>query len=331
MKKLFVVFGILACGLAHGQATLTYMSYASQISIDVPTAPATTPCVLVAPGAATTPLVIKRTFMENFNTFDLRDKVWTPHYDGGYLSNGQWNQYTNMDKRRQPGMAEQQVYVDPGFMGKNATPLYLNPFTVSGGYLTIRADLTPPEDLAALSNLPFTSGLITTRKSHTQLYGFFEARVKVPFKQGMNAAFWMLDIARTGSPELDIFETPTHKGEVIQHTAHWPAAVGTPSESSCAPKRTGYSDAQHQYGALWTPERIVWYIDRVPVAQMLTPAAMSKPMYMQLNLAAGGSWLGDVQDRTQFPVDMVIDNVTAYSVKGATACTIQPSGENLCI
>lgn len=338
MKNILLVLVMLVCGPARGQAVLTFQSYANTINLAVPAAVPGAVCAPVRADAASTPLAVKRTFLEGFDSFDLKSRTMTPHYDAGYVpGTGQWNGYGAIATRYQAGMQEQQLYVDPGFMGKDASPLYLNPFNVAGGYMTIHADVTPAKNLAALSNFPFTSGVLTTRKSFSATYGYFEARIKVPYKPHGLPAFWMVPVARVWPPELDIMEAPSHKvGEIIQTTAHWPSATGGDLNSACELSRPGYSNDFHQYGALWTAERIVWYIDRVPVAQMLTPASMNQPMFMQLNLAIGGTWVGKV-DLTSpaavaasVPSDMVIDNVVAYSVAGPAGCLAQASGEILC-
>ena len=153
----------------------------------------------------------------------------------------------------------------------------------------------------------------------------------MPYKQGLLPAFWMVNANRVWPPEIDVMEAPSHKGEVIQTTVHWPSATGGDAGSACEHLIPGYSNAFHQYGVLWTAERVVWYIDRVPVAQILTPAAMNQPMYMQLNLAVGGTWIGMVKDASvTLPADMVIDNVVAYSVNGTTGCAKDSLGVNVC-
>lgn len=331
IKKLMLLL-LCTATIAHAQYPITYMSYASQINVDMPVTSATNVCTKIPVGTDTTPYTVKKTFQETFDKFNLRDKVWTPHYDGGYNTTyKQWEGYNNLNKRRQPGMLEQQLYVDPGFMGKDATPLYLNPFNVDKGMLTIRAEVTPPENLVALSNFPYTSGVITTRKSHNQTYGYFEARIKVPHKQGLLPAFWMVNANRVWPPEIDIMEAPSHKGEVIQTTVHWPNATGGDAYSGCEHLMSGYSGDFHQYGVLWTPEKIVWYIDRVPVAQILTPPAVNQPMYMQLNLAVGGTWVGNVKNPSvTLPAEMVVDNVVAYSVAGTVGCAKDSLGVNVC-
>lgn len=316
---------------ASAQKVLTSMSYASQIAIDVPTAAANLICTAIPTGAPTAPLTIKRTFQDNFDSLDLTSNRWSPHYDGGYDDVKKvWLGYDWVTKRTQPAAHEQQLYVDSNYKGTNKTSLGLNPFLIDDGYLHIVAQRTPESLKKALSNFEFTSGVLTTRKSFLARYGYFEARIKVPSTQGLLPAFWMLPFNKAWPPELDIMEAPTHQPGVIQHSAHWVDSAGKHASSGCKTQYPNYSGDFHQYGALWTAQKIVYYIDRVPVAQIATPAGMNMFMYMQLNLAVGGDWIGKATAATPMPADMVVDTVVAYSVDGPSACAVQSNGVLQC-
>lgn len=334
MKNLLLVAFLLLPGLAGAQAVLNGQSYAQTITIPVPERAATSACAPVPEGAATIGLAVKQTFSENFNALDLARK-WTPHYDGGYnRAYNAWEGYTNPDKRTQKAAQEQQLYVDPGYKGTAATPQGLNPFTVGGGYLTIRAQPMPDAQKASMYGFPVMSGAATTRKSHVQVYGYFEARIKAPQDLAAVPAFWMLPLHPNSLPEFDIMEGFGKEKDTILTTTHWSNSAGGRVSSGCRLIRPGYQDGFHQYGLLWTPKKMVYYIDRVPVSQIITPAGADRPMYMQLNLAIGGNWVGNLAEPAAMaPVDMVVDNVVAYSVRGPgyPNCIPYINGETLCI
>ncbi|MES2739708.1 MAG: glycoside hydrolase family 16 protein [Pseudomonadota bacterium] len=327
----------VAAGLVAGttntqaQQVLTPASYAAEISIDIPQAAATGLCTAVPAGAPVDKLVVKKTFAEMFDKLDLKTNRWTPHYDGGYDAvTKTWLGYDWITKRTQPAAHEQQLYVDPGYKGTTRTPLGINPFIIKDGVLHIVAQRTPATLLKALSNFEYTSGVLTTRKSHVQRYGYFEARVLVPSTQALLPAFWMLPHTKAWPPELDVMEAPTHEADTILQTSHWLNAAGAHAASGCRTKYPGYSAGFHQYGAYWSPTKIVYYIDRIPVGQMLTPPGMTIPMYMQINLAVGGDWVGKATSATPIPVEMLVDNVVAYSIVGPSECAVLENGVTQC-
>jgi beta-glucanase (GH16 family) len=317
---------------ANAQAVLTYQSYASAITINVPTAKATATCTPVAATAATAGLYIKRTFWEAFDSLDLKTSTkWTPHYNAGY--NADTKTFLGYDwvvKRTQTSAHEQQLYVDPDYKGLATAPLGLNPFVVETGILHIVAQRVPTSLRPKLSGYEYISGVLTTRKSFSQRYGYFEARIKVPSTQALLPAFWLMPVVNTWPPELDIMEAPTHQPGIIQQTAHWVGTNGANTASACKTSFPNYSADFHQYGALWTAEKIVYYIDRVPVAQIATPPGMNIPMFMQLNLAVGGDWIGAATASTPIPAEMLVDNVVAYSVEGPTSCGTVADGSLQC-
>jgi len=81
---------------------------------------------------------------------------------------------------------------------------------LQGGSLIIRAlkeSFTGPDKITR----NYTSARLLTRNKFTQTYGRFEARIKIPYGQGIWPAFWMLgnDLDTAGWPscgEIDIME-----------------------------------------------------------------------------------------------------------------------------
>ncbi|MYN29074.1 glycoside hydrolase family 16 protein [Duganella levis] len=302
------------------------------MSLDVPTAKATSTCTLVPAGAPVTQVALYQTFIDSFNTLDLSlPNGWSPNHDGGYdEASKKFLGYDWPVKRTLSGNAEQEVYVDPGYAGTLGKPLGLNPFAPVKGVLHIIAQKTPPELLQYVGNLPYTSGMLSSRKMLVQRYGYFEMNAKLPVGQGTWPAFWLLNADRKWPPEIDIMEAPSNLTATGQVSAgvHWVDATGAARSSGCRPT-TKVSDDFHLYGALWTADRIVYYIDRKPVGQIITPLGVNGFMYMLVNLAIGGTWPGNADATTPIPADMQVDWVAAYTA-GYTACTVLANGVKQC-
>jgi len=302
------------------------------MNLDVPTAKANATCTLLPADSPTTSLAMVQTFVDHFNTFDLTlPNGWSPYYDGGYDEvNKKFLGYDWPVKRTLAGNGEQEVYVDSNYAGSAGKPLGLNPFSAIKGVLHIIAQKTPPELMQYVGNLPYTSGVLTTRKSLLQRYGYFEVNAKLPVGQGMWPAFWLLNVDKNWPPEIDVMEAPSNlvaTGQ-ISSGVHWKDATGAARSSGCRPT-TVTNDAFHLYGALWTADRIVYYIDRKPVGQIITPLGVNSFMYMLVNLAIGGNWTGPADPKV-VPAEMQIEWVTAYMVGNPNTCALLANGARQC-
>lgn len=303
------------------------------LTLNVPSAKATSTCTAIPDNAATTQLLMFQTFVDHFKTFDLSlPNGWAPHHDGGYdEANKKFLGYDWPTKRTLAGNAEQEIYIDPGYGGYAGTPLGLNPFSNAKGILHIIAQKTPPELLKYLDNLPYTSGMLSGRKNLVQRYGYFEINAKLPVGQGTWPAFWLLNADRQWPPEIDIMEAPSNLTAIgqISSGVHWKDATGAARSSACRPT-TKVSDDFHLYGALWTADRIIYYIDRKPVGQIITPLGVNGFMYMVVNLAIGGTWPGKADATTPIPADMQVEWVTAYMTGQPNTCGMLANGVKQC-
>jgi beta-glucanase (GH16 family) len=342
MKSSFKIrAGLLGATLAQAVAitalgttpVLAQVAANYTLTLPVPAAKATSTCTAIPAGAATTNQALVQTFVDHFTALDLsQPNGWSPNYDGGYDEvNKKFLGYDWPVKRTLAGNAEQEVYVDANYAGSLGKPLGLNPFSVTKGILHIIAQKTPPELMKYVGNLPYTSGMLTSRKSLVQRYGYFEINAKLPVGQGMWPAFWLLNDDKAWPPEIDIMEAPSSivKLGQVNNAVHWKDASGVNRASSCKPK-TPIDDAFHQYGALWSADRIVYYIDRKPVSQIITPLGVSGYMYMVLNLAVGGTWPGNADATTPIPADMQVEWVTAYMNGSPKTCTTLANGVKQC-
>ena len=321
--SLHVLFCLALAGLHGPQAVAADLLPHPTLSIALPVQAPGPKCAAVSGEvSAANPVTVTRTFHDPFDTLDLSTQRWLPYFDGGYdaaadtFLGGSWG----LTKRTLSGTGEVEIYVDPSYGGTGPTPLGLDPFVVRDGVLSITANRIPDAMQPLLFNRKYYSGVLTTRASLVQRYGFFEMRARIPAGQGLWPAFWLLSADKKWPPEIDVLEVVGGQPTLMVTTTHSANAAGGDVPSGL---RTTLADAAtkfHNFGVLWTPERIVYYIDRVPVAQLATPAGVDKPMYMLLNLAIGGRMAGPPDASTPLPSSFDIDWVSAYSLPGNAPC-----------
>jgi len=169
----------------------------------------------------------------------------------------------------------------------------------------------------------YTSARMITQAKQSFLYGKIEARIKLPFGQGIWPAFWTLgeNISSVSWPkcgEIDIMEMIGGSGRenTVYGTVHWDSD-GHASYGGQKTLSTGkFSDDFHVYSIIWDPQKIEWYIDNVKYNVVdITPSHMSefhKEQFILLNVAVGGSWPGNPDSTTQFPQTMEVDYVRVY-------------------
>jgi hypothetical protein len=165
--------------------------------------------------------------------------------------------------------------------------------------------------------LPYNSGLITTDKSFSQTYGYFEVRAQLPQGQGLWPAFWLLPASNNYTSELDVFEQLGSNPGQIFSTVHG-TTNGVWGANSQAFTVANTASGFHTYGVDWEVNTTTYYMDGVAYGSAPTPTSMHDPMFMLLNLAVGGagSWPGAPSAATVFPANMQIDYVHAYATAG---------------
>lgn len=172
----------------------------------------------------------------------------------------------------------------------------------------------------------YTSARLSTRKKFTQAYGRFEARLKLPFGQGVWPAFWMLgdDIDLVGWPacgEIDVMENIGREPGIAHGTIHGPRysganGIGAPYS---LPSGNRFADDFHIFSIEWEPKEIRWYVDgQLYETKRPTdiPAGAKwvydHPFFIILNLAIGGAWPGNPNETARFPQTMLVDYVRVY-------------------
>jgi beta-glucanase (GH16 family) len=253
------------------------------------------------------------TFSDDFNALSLYSKggTWRTEYG--------WGGAGTLGSRTLQGEAE--IYMDADYAGTGKTALGINPFSIDKGVLTITAAPTPDAAKPFLGNAAYTSGLLTTKFTFAQQYGYFEISAKLPTGQGAWPAFWLLPTDNSWPPELDVFETLGRDTDTVYLTSHGVDANGknTQTQSMVNLDYTQW----HTYGADWGPDKITYYIDGQAVATQATPDAMKgKSMYMLIDLAVGGGGWAGAYDATTGTRQMQVDYVHAYATANTVSTTV---------
>lgn len=242
--------------------------------------------------------------------------VFEDRFDGPALDRSRWNV-----ELHEPGWVneELQAYVDDG-----------ETVRVEDGRLLIRPVKTVHGDGSAA----YTSGRISTQHRRHFTYGLFEARMKVPKGKGFLPAFWLMtsDEDRYGQwpecGEIDIMEVMGDRTRTNHGTLHY----GLPHEQrqgTVTLERGDFAEEFHDFAVKWEPGRIRWYVDGRPfheAAQWYSagadgvkkpfPAPFDHEMYLILNLAVGGSWVGYPDEDTDFAnAAFEVDWVRVYQKK----------------
>jgi len=156
-------------------------------------------------------------------------------------------------------------------------------------------------------------------------YGKIEAKIKLPYGQGIWPAFWMM--GQTGiwpsCGEIDIMEMiggGIGRDNKCYGTVHWDDNGHMYSGGNISltwPEI--FADDYHIFGIEWNEEKIKWFLDNTLYYETdITNAYMTElhqEFYILLNIAVGGNWPGAPDATTVFPQKMYIDWIRWYQWK----------------
>ncbi len=172
----------------------------------------------------------------------------------------------------------------------------------------------------------YTSARLLTKTKFTQTYGRFEARMKIPYGQGLWPAFWMLgdniDTAHwPNCGEIDVMENIGKEPSIVHGTFHGPGYSGGNGIGAAytLPGGQKFSDDFHTFAVEWEPNVMRFYVDGL-LYKTRTPADLptgtswvfDHPFFIILNVAVGGYWPGNPDATTVFPQQMLVDYVRVY-------------------
>jgi len=175
------------------------------------------------------------------------------------------------------------------------------------------------------SNGNYTSARLRSVNNGDWTYGKMEARIKLPYGQGIWPAFWMMPTSSVyggwpSSGEIDIMEYLGHQTNVSYGTCHYGNAwndKGSSGNSYTLPSGN-FHTSWHDFSIEWEPNVIRWYVDG-NLYHTATPASAApyswpfdQDFHFILNIAVGGAWPGYPDASTVFPQTMEVEYVRVW-------------------
>ncbi len=203
---------------------------------------------------------------------------------------------------------------------------------VDGGILVLTAEkkFGHENNDPKLGARDYTSGLVTTYDKWSQLYGYYEARIKIPYTRGLWPAFWMMpDRGRDsglsqwarrdtgkGAMEIDIMEILSEWGPGRNSVAvHWDGYGAEHKQWGTSQIYYGPTpDGWHAFGLLWEPGKLTWFVDGRKTAELANERVSNVPSYLKLNIQVGG-WATKNVDDANLPAAMQVDYVRAWRLR----------------
>lgn len=191
---------------------------------------------------------------------------------------------------------------------------------VDNGILTI----TAREE--SFGGRDYTSARINTLDKFDFQYGRIEARMKLPYGQGIWPAFWMMGtnintVSWPACGEIDIMElvggsVPGGGDNTVHSTIHWDDNGNAEYGESYTLDFGKFADGFHVFSLEWDSEVIRSYVDGTEYYVVdITPEGLSEfhnNFFILLNVAVGGNWPGSPNAETSFPQTMEVDYVRVF-------------------
>lgn len=248
--------------------------------------------------------------------------VWSDEFDGSAIDASRWEHEVNCWGG---GNNEDQCYVADA----------KNSFVEAGALHIVALHDYPSGAVGGPGNDPaivtkgHSSARLRTLNRGDFTYGRIEARLRLPYGQGLWPAFWMLptDSVYGGwaaSGEIDVMEAVNLApgANLVYGTLHyggaWPGNVH--SGTSTSPATNAWEDF-HVYAIEWEEGEIRWFVDATHFATQnewsssaaAYPAPFNERFHLLLNVAVGGAWPGPPDASTTFPQEMIVDYVRVYA------------------
>ena len=173
----------------------------------------------------------------------------------------------------------------------------------------------------------YTSARIQTKGKFQQKHGRFEARIQLPWGQGLWPAFWLLGDDKDGTEvwpqigEIDIMENRGQEPTIINGSIHGPGySAGQAVTKAFELEGDRFDSGFHIFGIEWGVNYINFYVDD-KLYNTITPEdddvtgdwVFNDEFYIIMNVAVGGDYVGRPTNQTVFPQEMLVDYVRVYS------------------
>jgi beta-glucanase (GH16 family) len=181
---------------------------------------------------------------------------------------------------------------------------------VVDGVLVQRAERLP----APRNGKDYSGACLHTKGTFSQLYGYWEARMRVAAGPGVHSAFWGKPASEAWPPELDVEEIGGDRPDTVIMSAHWRDETGHRLKNKRY-RGPDFADGFHAFGLEWSPEGSTWYVDGVERARITDGAeamAAQGPSYALLNLQVGLGGAVQPSAATPFPAYQLVDYVRIW-------------------
>ena len=173
----------------------------------------------------------------------------------------------------------------------------------------------------------YTSGSLVSRPAF--LYGRFEIVARSPGGAGVWPAIWLLHESAGQYGEIDILEAVGKHPDTVFAGVHYGREPNTREHRNANRQLPGFEGSWHTHTVEWTPDRITISVDGTPLmtfdprqAQATGIDPLRKPMHLRINLALGGTWAGEIDDR-RLPAHLDIASIRIWRWESAGA--VQPA------
>ncbi|GEM_PF-3110941 len=308
----------------------------------------------VKPGAVFVPCLLAAGVLLAAEPFCEEAKGWkrvpavSDEFDGKALDKSKWDDWCASF----PGRVAAGMRGEPCVNGFRFAP---DNVSVEDGELVLTARLLTDEERKShhqehLRHGPYATSIVKSRKK--QVYGYFEIRAKT-MKACVSNAFWLYDphsddprvkyTAGDVSEEIDIFEVtgrPDSRGRnpdcsrKYYNTFHLYCTpylegvinakkINPPDRAFVTKVDFDFCDDYHVYGLLWTPEKLVWYLDGKPVKERKNDGLFHRPLHVTLDSEVFVSWFG-VPDPKDLPAKFRIDYVRVWECPVSGNVALRP-------
>jgi len=229
------------------------------------------------------------TFQDEFSSDSLNRNIWKTGFDWGQTYSG----------------TDQALFIDSAFYLKNGI-LYIkaNRDTVTGWVYD--SNFHP-----VLKDYYFTSGMMHSAYSFSQLYGYFEIRCKIPIGSGFWPAFWLMS-PNSWPPEIDIFEISGLEPNKMHMANHFLNNNNEHQQICANYYGPDFSNDFHIFAIEWNPKEIIWYLDNIQVYKTETCIPHER-MYVIISLGVGGDEFSGYASNTTFlPSCLEVDYIRVY-------------------
>ena len=226
-------------------------------------------------------------------------------------------------------------WIKQDYLTDDGPQLYLQSNVwVENSNLVLRLNNTRTKNIITGNWHDYTSGDIHSSSAYPIKYGYLEARIKFPFKEGKIWGFWPAFwttlgynvINPTSAAEIDICEifggednsnlqigTCLHRCYSGWYTPYFPSPCNNGDMGQGHTISSSYTN-WHTYAIEWDVNRITWYIDGKAIRTTVKHLIVD-PIRIILNLAIQGQKKYHPPTSPPFEEKMYVDYVKVYSLK----------------